>query len=132
MDYLRDLPVETKGDLPVIPVDGRAAEVRAIKAGGDNTSYVCAHAHRFGWHPTPSFTLYCGPWFGPHETMANRAVRRTPERQPLRFRQREPHWPGGQVLPLTSARSVEASAPAIALADNGSLMVSGFFAQPNC
>jgi 5'-nucleotidase len=31
MDYLRTLPVKNKGDLPVIPVDGRAAEVRAIK-----------------------------------------------------------------------------------------------------
>lgn len=33
MDHLRSLPVKTKGDLPVIPVDERAAEVRAIKAG---------------------------------------------------------------------------------------------------
>ena len=33
MDYLRDLPVKKKGDLPLIPVDARAAEVRAIKAG---------------------------------------------------------------------------------------------------
>jgi 5'-nucleotidase / UDP-sugar diphosphatase len=33
MDYLRNLPVKTKGELPVIPVDARAAEVRAIKAG---------------------------------------------------------------------------------------------------
>jgi 5'-nucleotidase len=33
MDYLRDLPVKKKGELPVIPVDERAAEVRAIKAG---------------------------------------------------------------------------------------------------
>jgi 5'-nucleotidase/UDP-sugar diphosphatase len=33
MDYLRDLPVTKKGELPVIPVDARAAEVRAIKAG---------------------------------------------------------------------------------------------------
>ena len=33
MDYLRDLPVNKKGELPVIPVDERAAEVRAIKAG---------------------------------------------------------------------------------------------------
>jgi 5'-nucleotidase len=32
MDYLRDLPVQKKGELPVIPVDARAAEVRAIKA----------------------------------------------------------------------------------------------------
>jgi len=31
MDYLRNLPVKNKGDLPVIPVDARAAEVRAIK-----------------------------------------------------------------------------------------------------
>jgi 5'-nucleotidase / UDP-sugar diphosphatase len=31
MDYLRTLPVKTKGELPVIPVDERAAEVRAIK-----------------------------------------------------------------------------------------------------
>jgi 5'-nucleotidase len=33
MDYLRDLPVKNKGELPVIPVDERAAEVRAIKVG---------------------------------------------------------------------------------------------------
>ena len=31
MDYLRSLPVKSKGELPVIPVDDRAAEVRAIK-----------------------------------------------------------------------------------------------------
>jgi len=33
MDYLRSLPVKTKGELPTIPVDARAKEVRAIKAG---------------------------------------------------------------------------------------------------
>jgi 5'-nucleotidase len=33
MDHLRRLPVKTKGELPVIPTDERAAEVRAIKAG---------------------------------------------------------------------------------------------------
>ena len=33
MDHLRSLPVKTAGALPVIPVDERAAEVRAIKAG---------------------------------------------------------------------------------------------------
>jgi 5'-nucleotidase len=33
MDYLHNLPVKTKGELPVIPVDARAKEVRAIKAG---------------------------------------------------------------------------------------------------
>ncbi len=33
MDHLRNLPVKAKGELPVIPVDERAAEVRAIKAG---------------------------------------------------------------------------------------------------
>jgi 5'-nucleotidase len=33
MDHLRSLPVKNKGELPVIPVDQRAAEVRAIKAG---------------------------------------------------------------------------------------------------
>ncbi len=33
MDYLRDLPVKSKGELPTIPVDTRSAEVRAIKAG---------------------------------------------------------------------------------------------------
>jgi 5'-nucleotidase len=33
MDYLRRLPVKTKGKLPVIPVDERANEVRAVKAG---------------------------------------------------------------------------------------------------
>lgn len=32
MDYLRDLPAKKPGELPVIPVDARAAEVRAIKA----------------------------------------------------------------------------------------------------
>jgi len=31
MDHLRNLPVKAKGELPVIPVDARAAEVRAIK-----------------------------------------------------------------------------------------------------
>jgi len=31
MDHLRRLPVKSAGDLPVIPVDERAAEVRAIK-----------------------------------------------------------------------------------------------------
>lgn len=33
MDWLRDLPVAKSGELPVIPVDERAAEVRAIKVG---------------------------------------------------------------------------------------------------
>jgi 5'-nucleotidase / UDP-sugar diphosphatase len=33
MDHLRNLPVKTSGELPIIPVDERAAEVRAIKAG---------------------------------------------------------------------------------------------------
>lgn len=33
MDYLSSLPVKTKGRLPVIPVDERADEIRAIKAG---------------------------------------------------------------------------------------------------
>ncbi|MCP2501291.1 MAG: bifunctional metallophosphatase/5'-nucleotidase [Deltaproteobacteria bacterium] len=33
MDHLRSLPVKGKGELPVIPVDDRAAEVRAIKVG---------------------------------------------------------------------------------------------------
>jgi 5'-nucleotidase len=32
MDHLRDLPVGKEGQLPVIPVDERAAEVRALKA----------------------------------------------------------------------------------------------------
>ena len=32
MDHLRSLPVKAAGELPVIPVDERAAEVRAIKA----------------------------------------------------------------------------------------------------
>jgi 5'-nucleotidase len=32
MDHLRSLPVKSKGELPTIPVDARAAEVRAIKA----------------------------------------------------------------------------------------------------
>jgi len=34
MDHLRRLPVKSKGELPVIPVDERANEVRAIKMGG--------------------------------------------------------------------------------------------------
>ena len=33
MDHLRSLPVKSPGELPIIPVDDRAAEVRAIKAG---------------------------------------------------------------------------------------------------
>lgn len=33
MDYLRGLPAKNQGELPAIPVDARAAEVRAIKAG---------------------------------------------------------------------------------------------------
>jgi 5'-nucleotidase / UDP-sugar diphosphatase len=33
MDHLRSLPAKSKGELPVIPIDDRAAEVRAIKAG---------------------------------------------------------------------------------------------------
>jgi 5'-nucleotidase / UDP-sugar diphosphatase len=33
MDHLSDLPVTSKGELPVIPVDEGAAEVRAIKVG---------------------------------------------------------------------------------------------------
>jgi 5'-nucleotidase/UDP-sugar diphosphatase len=33
MDHLRSLPVKSKGELPVIPVDERAKEVRAIKVG---------------------------------------------------------------------------------------------------
>jgi 5'-nucleotidase len=33
MDHLRSLPVKSAGELPVIPVDERAAEVRAIKEG---------------------------------------------------------------------------------------------------
>jgi 5'-nucleotidase/UDP-sugar diphosphatase len=33
MDHLRSLPVKSKGELPVIPVDERATEVRAIKVG---------------------------------------------------------------------------------------------------
>ena len=31
MDYLRVLPVTKRGELPTIPVNERAAEVRAIK-----------------------------------------------------------------------------------------------------
>jgi 5'-nucleotidase/UDP-sugar diphosphatase len=33
MDHLRSLPVKSKGELPVIPVDERSKEVRAIKIG---------------------------------------------------------------------------------------------------
>ena len=32
-DHLRSLPVEKAGELPVIPVDERAAEVQAIQVG---------------------------------------------------------------------------------------------------
>jgi 5'-nucleotidase len=33
MDHLGRLPVKSKAELPTIPVDERAAEVRAIKTG---------------------------------------------------------------------------------------------------
>jgi 5'-nucleotidase len=33
MDHLRSLPAKNTGELPIIPVDARATEVRAIKAG---------------------------------------------------------------------------------------------------
>jgi 5'-nucleotidase len=33
MDYIRGLPVTSPGALPVIPVDARASEVRALKVG---------------------------------------------------------------------------------------------------
>ena len=33
MDHLRSLPVKGAGELPIIPVDARAAEIRAIKVG---------------------------------------------------------------------------------------------------
>jgi 5'-nucleotidase/UDP-sugar diphosphatase len=33
MDHLRSLPVKNRGELPMIPFDARAAEVRAIKVG---------------------------------------------------------------------------------------------------
>ena len=33
MDHLRGLPVKSKGELPTSPVDERAIEARAIKAG---------------------------------------------------------------------------------------------------
>jgi 5'-nucleotidase len=33
IDHLRSLSVKSKGELPIIPVDERAAEVRAIKVG---------------------------------------------------------------------------------------------------
>jgi 5'-nucleotidase len=33
MDHLRSLPAKRKGEIPTIPVDERAAEVRAIKVG---------------------------------------------------------------------------------------------------
>jgi 5'-nucleotidase len=32
MDYLRALPVKNTGELPIIPVDERANEMRAVKA----------------------------------------------------------------------------------------------------
>jgi 5'-nucleotidase / UDP-sugar diphosphatase len=31
MDHVRSLPVKRPGELPIIPIDERAAEVRAIK-----------------------------------------------------------------------------------------------------
>ena len=31
MDYIRTLPVKNPGELPTIPIDERAAEVRAIR-----------------------------------------------------------------------------------------------------
>ncbi len=33
MDHLRSLPVKSQGELPVIPLNERAAEVRGIRAG---------------------------------------------------------------------------------------------------
>jgi 5'-nucleotidase len=33
MDHLRRLPVKSKGELPTVPVDERAAEIRTIKVG---------------------------------------------------------------------------------------------------
>jgi hypothetical protein len=33
MDHPRSLPVEVKGQLPIIPVDERAAEIRTIRVG---------------------------------------------------------------------------------------------------
>ena len=33
MDHLRSLPAKRPGELPMIPIDDRAMEVRAIKAG---------------------------------------------------------------------------------------------------
>ena len=33
MDHLRNLPVTHQGELPTFPLDERAAEVRAIRAG---------------------------------------------------------------------------------------------------
>jgi 5'-nucleotidase len=33
MDHLRRLPVKSQGELPTIPVDARAAEVRMVKVG---------------------------------------------------------------------------------------------------
>ena len=33
MDHLRALPMKGPGELPIVPVDGRATEVRGIKVG---------------------------------------------------------------------------------------------------
>jgi 5'-nucleotidase/UDP-sugar diphosphatase len=33
MDHLRGLPVKRQGGLPTIPLDERAAEIRAIRLG---------------------------------------------------------------------------------------------------
>ena len=33
MDHLRGLPVKSPGELPIVPIDDRALEVRAIKVG---------------------------------------------------------------------------------------------------
>jgi 5'-nucleotidase len=42
MDHLQALPVKGPGELPVIPVDERAAEVRVIGLGGIESSTAAA------------------------------------------------------------------------------------------
>jgi 5'-nucleotidase/UDP-sugar diphosphatase len=37
MDHLRNLPTKSPGVMPIIPVDERAAEIRAIKVADERT-----------------------------------------------------------------------------------------------
>lgn len=44
MVYLRAMPVKNGSELPAIPVDERAAEVRAIKVGQSDSENLWIHA----------------------------------------------------------------------------------------